>query len=273
MPETFRAALIGAPTDSNSSHLRGAARGPEPIRRALFSEGVSGASELGPEFGAEMAVVDHGDLPLDETQADDALIRDAVAGALRNGLRPILLGGDHWVTAPAIEGMAAELGAVEILHFDAHPDLYDAYQGNRRSHASPFARIMERGLAKRLVQVGIRTINQSLKSQIERFGVEVISMREFAPDRVPVLSGPLYISIDLDGLDPAYAPGVAHQEPGGLSVRDVLNVLWRQTAPLMGADIVELNPDRDVQGMTAMVAAKLVRELCGYGATRIASTR
>jgi agmatinase len=268
MSEPFRAALIGAPTDVNSSYLRGAARGPEPIRRALFSDAVSPASELGPEFGADMVVIDRGDLALDESEADDARIRDAVASALREGLQPILLGGDHWVTAPAVDGAAAELGPVEVLHFDAHPDLYDAYDGNRRSHASPFARIMERGLAKRLVQVGVRTINQHLRAQIERFGVEVISMREFAPERVPVLSGPLYVSIDLDGLDPAYAPGVAHHEPGGLSVRDILNVLWRQTSPLMGADVVELNPDRDVNGMTAMVAAKLVRELCGYGATR-----
>ena len=80
------------------------------------------------------------------------------------------------------------------------------------------------------------------------------------------MCGPLYISIDLDGLDPAFAPGVSHHEPGGLSVREVLNVLARQTARLVGADVVELNPDRDINDMTAAVAAKFVKELAGMAA-------
>jgi arginase family enzyme len=88
---------------------------------------------------------------------------------------------------------------------------------------------------------------------------------------VPILEGPLYVSIDLDGLDPAVAPGVSHHEPGGLTVRDILNVLHAQRAPLVGADIVELNPDRDINGMTATVAAKLVRELCAYACSRASS--
>ena len=86
-------------------------------------------------------------------------------------------------------------------------------------------------------------------------------MRDFAVDTVPVLDGPLYISIDMDGFDPSVAPGVAHLEPGGLTVREVLAVLNRQTAPLVGADIVELCPPRDPTGVTAILAAKLVREL------------
>jgi arginase len=150
---------------------------------------------------------------------------------------------------------------VNILHFDAHPDLYDDFEGNPHSHASPFARIMERGLARRLVQVGIRTLNHHCRAQAERFGVEVIEMRRFAPERVPIPDGPLWISVDMDGFDPAFAPGVSHHEPGGLSVRDVLAVLERVKRPIAGADIVELNPSRDVNGVTAVLAAKLVREL------------
>ena len=95
----------------------------------------------------------------------------------------------------------------------------------------------------------------------DRFGVEAIEMRSFRPDRVPIPSAPLYISIDLDGFDPAFAPGVAHHQPGGPSVRDFLQVLQRVPGGMIGADIVELNPARDVNGVTATLAAKLVKEL------------
>jgi arginase family enzyme len=115
------------------------------------------------------------------------------------------------------------------------------------------------------VQVGIRTLNRHCREQAERFGVEVVEMRDFAADRVPVPSRALYISIDLDGFDPGFAPGVSHHEPGGLSVRDVLAVLRRVEGPLLGADIVEYNPARDVNGVTAVLAAKLVRELASIG--------
>jgi arginase family enzyme len=162
---------------------------------------------------------------------------------------------------PVIEALADRQGPVDILHFDAHPDLYDDFEGNPRSHASPFARIMERGLARRLVQVGIRTLNRHCRDQAERFGVEVVEMRCFAPEAVPQPEGPLYISLDMDGFDPAFAPGVSHHEPGGLSVRDVLAVLDRVRAPVVGADIVEYNPSRDLNGVTAVLAAKLVKEV------------
>lgn len=254
--------LIGLPTDINSSFLRGPAKAPPHIRAALFSDAGNLATERGPELVAGIAIEDAGDLPLDETAADDGRITEAVRQACADGAVPILLGGDHAVTYPILRGIAAVHGPVNILHFDAHPDLYDELGGNRRSHASPFARIMEEGLATRLVQVGIRTLNAHCRAQAERFGVEIVPMRGFAPEAVPVPAGPLYISIDLDGLDPAYAPGVSHHEPGGLSVREVLDVLARVAGPIVGADVVELNPDRDVNGVTAVVAAKLVKELC-----------
>jgi arginase family enzyme len=93
-------------------------------------------------------------------------------------------------------------------------------------------------------------------------------MRQFAPDRVPIPAAPLYVSIDIDVLDPAFAPGVSHHEPGGLSVRDVLAVLGRVATPLVGADIVEYNPGRDINGMTAVVAAKFVKELAAITGER-----
>lgn len=155
---------------------------------------------------------------------------------------------------------------MNILHFDAHPDLYDEFDGNPLSHASPFARIMEAGHARRLVQVGIRTLNRHCQEQAQRFGVEIVPMRDFAPNAVPIPEPPLYVSIDLDALDPAFAPGVSHHEPGGLSVRDILSVLHRVPGPIVGADVVEYNPARDVNGMTAVVAAKLIKELAALAA-------
>ncbi len=285
--------LIGLPTDINSSFLRGPAQAPAHIRRALFSDHANLATERGPELrqippipsghpsegwppqppgtpafagvtqDEGITLEDAGDLPLDETAADDARIEAAVAQACHDGAVPILLGGDHAVTYPILRGIAAVHGPVNILHFDAHPDIYDSFEGNPRSHASPFARIMEEGLASRLVQVGIRTLNPDCRAQAERFGVEIVPMRDFSAANVPIPSAPLYISFDLDGLDPAYAPGVSHLEPGGLSVRQVLDVLARIEGPIVGGDVVELNPDRDVNGITAIVAAKLVKELCG----------
>lgn len=253
--------LIGLPTDINSSFLRGAAAAPALIRAALYSPHGNAAAENGLEIGREVRLDDIGDLRLDETAGDDARIEAAVAATLAAGARPLCLGGDHSVTWPILRAIAAMHGPVTILHIDAHADLYDELDGNRRSHASPFARIMEAGLAGRLVQVGIRTLNTHQRAQAERFGVEIVPMRDFTADAVPMLAGPVYISIDLDGLDPAFAPGVSHHEPGGLSTRQLLDVLARINVPVIGADIVEYNPDRDINGMTAVVAAKLVREV------------
>jgi agmatinase len=263
-----RIRLIGAPTDRHSSFLRGAAAAPPLIRAALRSDHGNMSAENGLELGVDVTLEDGGDLPLQEGEGDFALIREAAAAAAASGAAPIVLGGDHSISFPVLEGIASVHGPIDILHFDAHPDLYDDFEGDPHSHASPFARIMERGLARRLVQVGIRTLNRHCREQAERFGVEVVEMRDFAAASVPIPSGPLYISIDLDGFDPAFAPGVSHHEPGGLSPRDVLAVLRRIQAPLVGADIVEYNPARDINGVTAVLAAKLVKEVASLAANR-----
>ena len=258
--------LIGLPTDSHSSFLRGPAQAPPAIRAALWSEHGNAAAECGLELREDILVEDFGDLPLDENPEDVERIRMAAEQAAQDGATPLFLGGDHMVTNPIVAGIVAARGPVSILHFDAHPDIYEDFEGDPLSHASPFARIMERGDAKRLVQVGIRTANRHCREQAEKFGVETIEMRDFAPDAVPIPKGPLYISIDMDALDPAYAPGVSHHEPGGLSVRDVLAVLRRVPGPIIGADVVEYNPARDINGMTAVVAAKFVKELAALAA-------
>src|SRR5262245_13709728 len=150
-----RVDLIGLPTDVHSSFLRGPALAPPLIRAALSSSHGNAASERGLELGAEIDLHDRGDLDLREEPEDDGRITRAIAESCATGAVPISLGGDHAVTFPILCAVAAVYGPVHVLHFDAHPDLYDELGGDRRSHASPFARIMEEGLAKRLVQVGI----------------------------------------------------------------------------------------------------------------------
>jgi arginase len=174
-----------------------------------------------------------------------------------------LLGGDHSVTYPIVRAFAPRYPELTIIHFDAHPDLYDEFEGSRLSHACPFARIMEERLAKRLVQVGIRTMVGHQRQQAAKFGVEVVEMRSLpAYDHMKV-HGPVYISFDMDVLDPAFAPGISHREPGGVTVREAIAHLHAIEGTIVGADIVEFNPTQDISGMTATVAAKVVKEILG----------
>jgi agmatinase len=212
--------------------------------------------------GRSAPILDAGDLEFQTADSHFEEIESSIALLLENHLSPISLGGDHAITYPIIKAFRKNYSHLSILHFDAHPDLYDELLGNRFSHACPFARIMEAGLADRLVQVGIRTLNAHQKAQAERFGVEVHEMKDWQGFLDLEFDSPLYITVDLDGLDPAFAPGVSHHEPGGLSTRDVIRVIHAVKAPaIIGADIVELNPTRDVHGVTAMVAAKFLKEI------------
>jgi arginase family enzyme len=158
--------------------------------------------------------------------------------------RPVSLGGDHSITYPIIKAIAQKHPGLTIFHFDAHPDLYDEFERNRLSHACPFARIMESGLAKRLVQVGIRTATAHQREKLKT-------------------AGPVYVSFDIDVLDPAFAPGVAHREPGGMSAREAIAHLHAIEGDIIGADVVEYNPVRDLAETTATVAAKIVKEILG----------
>ena len=185
-----------------------------------------------------------------------------MAAHLAQGTRLISLGGDHSVAYPILRAYGERFEGLTVVQIDAHPDLYDNFEGDRYSHACPFARVMEEGLAKRLVQIGIRTANEHQRRQAERFGVEIVVRRAWSALAALELEPPVYLSIDLDALDPAYAPGVAHPETGGLTSREVLDVIWHVPG-LVGADVVELNPDRDLGGVTAVLASKLVKELAG----------
>jgi arginase len=255
-----RVMIIALPTSRNSSHLRAAPGAPQRIAAAMLRDEGNPYAENGAELSDRRNVEYIGALAL---ECDDEFerIRRIAEAVVRAGRMPLFLGGDHSVTYPIIAGLHAARGSLPIVHFDAHPDLYDELIGNRLSHACPFARIMESGLASGLWQYGIRTLNPHQREQVARFGVRCQEMRDHASWPLPTQPGPLYVSIDLDALDPAFAPGVAHQEPGGLSVRQVLDLLGRLPGPVVGADVVEYLPQRDVGGITAVVAAKLAREL------------
>jgi arginase len=215
------------------------------------------------DIGNPDAYMDAGDLELADERNAFTEIEPAIESLLKKGERPVSLGGDHSITYPIMKAFAQHYPELTIIQFDAHPDLYDEFEGNRVSHACPFARIMEEKLVRRLVQVGIRTMTGHCREQAAKFRVEVIEMRELpAPDRMKI-QGPVYISFDMDVLDPAFAPGISHREPGGMSVREAISHLHAIEGALVGVDIVEFNPVRDVSGLTAMAAAKIVKEILG----------
>jgi arginase len=256
-----RPTLIGLPYDASSSFLRGPSLAPARIREELHSTQSNGYSESGIHVLADDALSDVGDLVLPATADARGMIERGVHALIESDARPLSLGGDHSVTYPVLRALAPFVRNLTILQIDAHPDLYGDFEGDRFSHACPFARVMEEKLATRLVQVGIRTMNAHQREQAEKFGVHVIDMRAWAGGERPELRGPLYISIDMDGIDPAFAPGVSHREPGGLTVREVVTMIQALPGPIVGADVVELNPTQDATGASATVAAKLVREL------------
>jgi arginase len=257
--------LLGIPWDADSSYLRGPALGPAAIRDELVR--ARSYSNMMTEAGLDLAgpgvFSDAGDVVTGTAEETRVAITSRVTELLRQGHPVLSLGGDHSVTYPILRGVHAVAGKVDVLHFDAHPDLYPEFEGSRYSHACPFARALEDGLIGRLVQIGIRTLNEPLRQQVERYGVEQVTMAAWKGPPTLRFERPVYISLDIDALDPAFAPGVSHREPGGLSVRDILGTIARLDGRVVAADLVELNPTTDIHGLTANVAVKLQNELIG----------
>jgi agmatinase len=250
-------AIIGFPLDINSSFLQGPAKAPPLIIDAIESDSANYFTESLIDLNEHPRIKWCGDADLKdywdiESTIDKILAQDAI---------PFSLGGDHSITYPILKAVAKLYPKLSILHFDAHGDLYDELDGNRHSHACPFARIMENNLAQSLTQVGIRTMTQHQKEQADKFKVSVIQMKDWKPEMQFKIEGPVYLSFDIDVLDPAFAPGVSHHEPGGFSTREVITMLQKLNLNIIGCDVVEYNPDRDINGVTAMVAAKVVKEL------------
>ncbi|KAL0397763.1 UNVERIFIED_CONTAM: Arginase 1, mitochondrial [Sesamum calycinum] len=294
--------LLGVPIGHNSSFLQGPAFAPPRIREAIWCGSTNPALKklslaenyiailknpetLGKDLNDPRVLTDVGDVPVQELRdcgVDDDRLMNIISESVKlvmeqEPLRPLVLGGDHSISFPVVRAVSEKLGGpVDILHLDAHPDIYHAFEGNKYSHASSFCKNYGGGLCSAtiagnlsLLLVGIRSITEEGREQGKRFGVEQYEMRTFSRDRQLLENLKLgegvkgvYISVDVDCLDPAFAPGVSHIEPGGLSFRDVLNILHNLKGDVVAADVVEFNPQRDtVDGMTAMVAAKLVREL------------
>ena len=256
-----RLAIIGIRYDENSSFTKGAADAPPQIRAALRSDAWNLTTENGTDLSGDNVFFDAGDIEPVPGSDMFTLIENSVHTLIADGMAPISLGGDHSITHPIVRAFARKYKDLSVLHFDAHPDLYDNYQGNRNSHASPFARIMEQRLVKRLVQVGIRTFTVHQREQARKFGVESIEMHQLSERLQLEFNSPVYISFDIDALDPAFAPGVSHREPGGMSTRQAIDLIQRLKGKVVGADIVEFNPRMDPLHITGTVCAKLLKEI------------
>ncbi len=252
----YKIGLQGILFDAKSSFMHGPALAPPLIRKAYNSPSANYFSESGIEL-IPTIWSDFGDYSI-----KDYMDIEAITASNLTKQQPIItLGGDHSITYPVLKAVYNSYGPVNILHIDAHSDLYDEFEGDKYSHACPFARIMEDKLAGRLLQVGIRTLSTHQKEQAIKFGVEIVAMKDFNLRSIPKFGTPIYLSLDIDALDPAYAPGVSHHEPGGLSTRQVLQIIQNIDVPIIGADIVEYNPNRDINGMTSMVCAKFLKEI------------
>ncbi len=255
--------LIGIPYDENSSFLKGPALAP-PIIRQMDTDGAANSfCENGKEIINGKTYTDLGDIFFPDKQPEAAYntIRQKIRQELQDSSKIICFGGDHSVSFPIIESFAEKHKGLHVLHLDAHADLYANFENNLYSHASPFARIMEKGIIRSLTQVGIRTLNTHQRKQAASYNVRIVEMKDFNENFISTLQSPLYISLDMDVLDPAFAPGISHHEPGGLTTRQLISIIQSTAANIVGADIVEYNPARDINYTTAMVAYKLFKEL------------
>ncbi|MBS1576662.1 MAG: agmatinase [Bacteroidetes bacterium] len=255
--------VIGIPYDNNSSFLKGPALAPARIRLMDTEGSANSFSENGMEIKNGATYQDEGDIVFPDINAAKAFetIRQRISALLNNNSKILSLGGDHSISYPVIDTFTHKYEKLNILHLDAHGDLYENFDNNPYSHASPFARIMEKGKVSSLTQVGIRTLTTHQREQAKKFGVRIIEMKDFSYSFIATLQSPLYVSLDIDVLDPAFVPGISHHEPGGMSTREMINIIQQINVPVVGADIVEYNPVRDVNNMTAMVAYKLMKEL------------
>ena len=248
--------LQGILYDEKSSFQKGPAKAPPIIRDCLHSDAYNTFSELGIDIDSK-AIVDRGDFKISEYFD----IEKVTEKHLKEDARICTLGGDHSITYPILKAYSKHHSNIHILQFDAHSDLYHEFEGDPYSHACPFARIMENKLANHLIQVGIRTLTTHQREQAQKFGVEIHHAKDIGPDFSLKIKQPVYLSVDMDVFDPAFAPGISHRESGGLTPRQIINLIHSIDAPIIGADIVEYNPDKDLDGITAALASKILKEV------------
>ena len=263
--EEARVVFLGIPLDSTSSYRSGSRFAPSRIREASLNLETHLMS-LGVELAERGGIADLGDLLLSSDLAEDGRrVEAAVRGILEDGKLPALLGGEHTLTLFSL----AAFGDVYLLQLDAHRDLREEYLGSRINHATVMRRVLDRVGPERLIQLGVR----SCSSEEAEFGkgIRFYTTEQLLEEGESVLrevrrevgSSPVYLTLDLDVLDPAFAPAVSTPEPGGLSTLDLLRILrGLRGLNLKGFDVVEVVPPFDT-GITAFAAARAIYELLG----------
>ncbi|HEY7700539.1 MAG TPA: arginase family protein, partial [Vicinamibacteria bacterium] len=270
--------FLGICDDTQSSFLHGPADAPECIRRAYDGRCYNATTESGVDLAS--SVKDLGDLkPRSTWEASAREYRARVEEIVREGETPFIAGGDHAITVPVVEAFAVLRRPIHVIQIDAHPDLYPEFEGNPDSHASTAARLLEMDHVQSLTQIGIRTMNEEQRRHAERWSsrLHVLEARRLE-GALPALAhipaeAAVYMTVDMDGFDPAFAPGVSHPVPGGLTARQVIGLILRGHWTLVGMDAVEVNPARDIQYMTAILAGRLLHEGMGYAARGRAAAR
>ena len=268
--------VVGIPWDVTSSYRRGAAAAPDAIRKATDAKLYNRYTEQGVDLAAQIKVCDHGNAK----KAGNAMdLKKGIASAIRvhnHGKAALLfLGGDHFVTFPAFESVAELQGRpLSLLYFDAHPDLYEIYEGNLNSHATVVSRILDNRSASngKVCYVGLRASTKEQESRIVKLGLTKYTSHDVFAKGSQEISDSLksmvkdtlvYLSIDLDCLDPAYAPGVGNPQPGGLSSRQLFDIIQNlDDLEIVAADIVEYSPRCDTNARTtAFTSAVLIKEI------------
>ena len=261
--------FVGLPDDSKSAYRKGTAKAPPLIRSAYDGDCHNSTTETGVDLFGRVA--DLGDLPSQGSWDETAQsYREFATELFKSGKIPFFAGGDHAVTIPIVAALTVLNEPVHFVQIDAHPDLYPDFDDDRYSNACVAARILEMEHVASVIQIGIRTLNPPQKEIADKYRdrLEIHYARELMGE-LPRLQGipesaSVYLSLDIDGLDPAYAPGVSYPEPGGLTPRQVLNFLQKGHWKLIGMDVVEVNPELDVNNLTAILAGKIFHEAMGY---------
>ena len=270
-------AVLGVPFDNGTSYRPGARFGPIGVRQASRHLRPGYHVELGISPFSSVQVVDAGDVPVTPFDIEAAMkqIADLAGGVGGGGHRIVAIGGDHTVALPMLRAAAAQHGPVALVHFDAHLDTWDTYFDAPTTHGTVFRRAFEEGLLieDHSIHVGIRgpVYGEADLADDRRFGFRTIRASDVddlgiagtidaVVDRVSDV--PVYVSVDIDVLDPAFAPGTGTPEAGGLTNRELLRVLRGLTAlNLVGADVVEVAPAYDHAELTTVAAATVTYDL------------
>lgn len=257
--------FAGLPDDSQSSFRRGSEAAPAHIRSAYDGRCYNSCAERGTDLAAR--VEDRGDIPSGKSWEETRQrYRRFAEEVFRAGKVPFFAGGDHAVTVPVAEALAVLGEPIHVVHLDAHPDLYPEYDGNRDSHACTISRLLEMTHIEFVTQIGVRTFNDSqrLIAEGHRDRLEVFEAKDLlvsSPLPTLVLEGvAVYVTLDVDVFEPAFAPGVSHPVPGGLSPRQVLNWFSQARWRLVGMDVVEVNPSVDETDRTSILAGRVMHE-------------